>query len=422
MGVSRTKRKSPTKMKAVCVLFVACLAFAAAEVFFEEEFGDGWESRWVSSKSKTDYGAFKVSAGKFYGDAEAGKGLQTSQDAKFYAISAKHKDFSNDGKTIVVQFSAKHEQDIDCGGAYLKLAPAALDPEKFNGDSEYNIMFGPDICGSSTKKTHVIFNYKGKNLDKKKEVRAESDTLSHLYTLIVKPDNTYEVQIDQVKVDDGSLADGWPFLEPKQIRDPDEKKPSDWVDEAEMDDPEDKKPDGYDDIPAKIADPKATKPDDWDDESDGEWEAPQIDNPDFKGEWKAKRIKNPAYKGVWEAKLIDNPKYVADDNLYKYANFGSVGIDVWQVKSGTIFDNILITDDVDYAKQHGEKTWKAQKDGEKAMKEKADEEKRKKDEAERKVKEEERKKKEAEDKAKKEAEKKDGKKDDAKKDDAKKEL
>merc|ERR1719352_888492 len=99
--------------------------------------------------------------------------------------------------------------------------------------------------------------------------------------------------------------------------------------------------------------------------------------------------------------MIDNPKYVADDTLYKYANFGSVGIDVWQVKSGTIFDNILITDDVDYAKQHAEKTWKAQKDGEKAMKEKADEEKRKKDEEERKKKEEERKKKEEEDKAKK---------------------
>merc|ERR1711959_27978 len=401
---SRTKRKSPTKMKAVCVLFVACLAFAAAEVFFEEEFGDGWESRWVSSKSKTDYGAFKVSAGKFYGDAEAGKGLQTSQDAKFYAISAKHKDFSNDGKTIVVQFSAKHEQDIDCGGAYLKLAPAALDPEKFNGDSEYNIMFGPDICGSSTKKTHVIFNYKGKNLDKKKEVRAESDTLSHLYTLIVKPDNTYEVQIDMNKVDSGTLEDGWSFLEPKEIRDPDEKKPTDWVDEAEIDDPEDKKPDGYDDIPAKIADPKATKPDDWDDESDGTWEAPQIDNPDYKGAWKAKRIKNPAYKGVWEAKLIANPKYAADDKLYSYPKFSTVGIDVWQVKSGTIFDNMLITDDVEYATAHAEKTWKAAKDGEKAAKEKADEEKRKKDEEECAKKEEERKKKEEEDKAKKEAE------------------
>merc|ERR1712227_245690 len=380
------------------VLAASCIAFATAEVYFEEDFSGDWESRWVQSKAKSDLGEMKVSAGKFFGDEEAGKGLQTSQDAKFYAISAKHKEFSNDGKTLVVQFTVKHEQDIDCGGGYLKLG--SFEPEKFEGSSPYNIMFGPDICGA-TKKTHVIFNYKGKNLDKKKEVRAESDTLSHLYTLIVKPDNTYEVQIDMNKVDSGSLADGWDFLEPKQIRDP-----------------EDKKPEGYDDIPAKIADPKAKKPDDWDDESDGAWEAPQIDNPEYKGAWKAKRIKNPAYKGVWEAKLIDNPKYVADDTLYRYANFGAVGIDIWQVKSGTIFDNILLTDDVDYAKQHAEKTWKAQKDGEKAMKEKADEEKRKKDEEERKKKEEERKKKEEEDKAKKEAEKKDA----PKKDEAKKEL
>merc|ERR1711935_1215659 len=286
------------------------------------------------------------------------------------------KEFSNDGKTLVIQYSVKHEQDIDCGGAYLKLG--AYDSEKFEGSSEYNIMFGPDICGSSTKKTHVIFNYKGKNLDKKKEVRCESDTLSHLYTLIVKPDNTYEVQIDMNKVDSGSLEEGWDFLKEKEISDPDEKKPDDWVDEAEIDDPEDKKPEGHDDIPAKIADPKATKPDDWDNESDGTWEAPQIDNADFKGVWKAKRIKNPAYKGVWEAKLIANPKYAADDKLYSYPKFTTVGIDVWQVKSGTIFDNILVTDDVEYAKAHGEKTWKAGVEGEKA----ADEEKKKKEEEE----------------------------------------
>merc|ERR1719399_1288864 len=388
--------------RALFIAFAVCFAFASAEVYFEEDFSGDWESRWVQSEAKADYGLMKVSAGKFYGDEEAGKGMQTSQDAKFYAISAKTKEFSNDGKTLVIQFSVKHEQDIDCGGGYLKLG--AYEPEKFEGSSEYNIMFGPDICGSSTKKTHIIFNYGDKNLDKKKEVRCESDTLSHLYTLIVKPDMTYEAQIDMNKVDSGSLEEGWDFLEPKEIRDPDEKKPTDWVDEAEIDDPEDKKPDGYDDIPAKIADPKATKPDDWDDESDGTWEAPQIDNPDYKGEWKAKRIKNPAYKGVWEAKLIANPKYAPDDKPYLYEKFSTVGIDVWQVKSGTIFDNILITDDVAYAKEHAEKTWKAQKDGEKAAKEKADEEKRKKDEEERAKAEEERKAKEEEEKAKKEAE------------------
>jgi len=380
-------------------LAVAFAAYANAEVYLEEDFSGDWESRWVQSKAKEGLGAMKISNGKH---AFTGEGLQTSQDAKFYGISTASKEFSNDGKTLVIQYTVKHEQDIDCGGAYLKLG--AYDKEKFEGASEYNIMFGPDICGSATKKTHVIFNYKGKNLDKKKEVRAESDTLSHLYTLIVNADNTYEVQIDMNKVDSGKLEDGWDFLEPKQIRDPDEKKPADWTDDAEIDDPEDKKPEGHDDIPAKIADPKATKPDDWDDESDGTWEAPQIDNVAYKGAWKAKRIKNPAYKGVWEAKLIDNVKYVADDKLGSYAKFNAVGIDVWQVKAGTIFDNLLVTDDVEYAKAHGEKTWKAAKDAEKASKDKADEEKRKVDEEKRKKDEEERKVKEEAEKAKKAAE------------------
>merc|ERR1712010_283915 len=363
-------------MKCIAILAIAAFALASAEVYFEEDFSGDWESRWVSSKSKEGLGAFKVSAGKFYNDAEAGKGLQTSQDAKFYAISAKTKEFSNEGKNLVIQYSVKFEQDIDCGGGYLKIG--AFEPEKFEAESKYNIMFGPDICGSSTKKTHVIFNYNDKNLDKKSEVKAEKDTLSHLYTLIVKPDNTYEVQIDMEKVADGSLEEGWPFLEPKEIRDPDEKKPEDWVDEEMMDDPEDKKPDGYDEIPAKLADPKATKPDDWDDESDGTWEAPQIDNPDYKGEWKAKRIANPAYKGVWAPKKIANPEYVDDNTIGQYDSFAFVGIDVWQVKSGTIFDNLLITDDVDTAKAAADKI-KVEQDAEKAAK---DEEERKKAEEE----------------------------------------
>merc|ERR1719235_295670 len=386
---------------ASCVVFAICLGAAAAEVYFEEDFSGDWESRWVVSENKDDLGKFVVTAG-INGDS-SNVGLKTSQDAKFYGISAATKEFSNKDEPLVVQYSVKHEQGIDCGGAYLKLGGSPFDGKKFHGETPYNIMFGPDICGM-TKRTHLIFNYKEKNLLKDKDMRTESDELTHVYTLVVKPDNTFAVSIDGSEVESGKLADGWKFLEPKEIDDPEDKKPSDWVDEAEMDDPEDKKPEGYDDIPAKIADPKATKPDDWDDESDGTWEAPQIDNPDYKGEWKAKRIKNPEYKGVWEAKLIANPKYAPDDKLYKYDKFSTVGIDVWQVKSGTIFDNILITDDVDYAKEHAEKTWKAQKDGEKAAKEKADEEKRKKDEEERAKKEEERKAKEEEEKAKKEAE------------------
>jgi len=122
---------------------------------------------------------------------------------------------------------------------------------------------------------------------------------------------------------------------------------------------------------------------------------------------------------VWEAKLIDNPKYAADATIGTFPKFNTAGIDIWQVKSGTIFDDILVTDDLEYAKSHGEKTWKAKKDGEKAAKDKADEIKRKADEEKRKADEEARKKKEEEEKAKKAAE---GDKKEEKKEDEKKEL
>lgn len=69
-------------------------------------------------------------------------GLQTSQDARFYALSSRFDSFSNRGKTLVVQFTVKHEQNIDCGGGYVKLFPQDLDQKDMHGDSEYNIMFG----------------------------------------------------------------------------------------------------------------------------------------------------------------------------------------------------------------------------------------------------------------------------------------
>merc|ERR1719450_771114 len=125
--------------------------------------------------------------------------------------------------------------------------------------------------------------------------------------------------------------------------DPSEKKPDDWVEEK------------------RIVDSEAKKPDDWDDDEDGEWEAPMIDNPEFKGEWVAKRISNPAYKGFWEAQKIDNPEFEDDDAVYKYAEFGFIGFDLWQVKGGAIFDNIIITDDTAEADAFSAK-WKALKE------------------------------------------------------------
>jgi len=369
----------------VCLIALALVASAVATDFFSESFGSGWESRWVQSKHKSDYGKFVSSTGKYFGDAEESKGIKTSEDAHNYALSAKFDSFSNEGKKLIIQFTVKHEQNIDCGGGYVKVFPGTVDPKDMHGgenESPYNIMFGPDICGPGHRKVHVIFSHKGKNLLTKKTIACKSDELTHLYTLIVNPDNTYEVKIDDVKVESGSLYDDFDFLAAKKINDPSKSKPSDWVDEKTIADPDDTKPADWD-VPATIPDPQAEKPEDWDEEMDGVWEAPQIDNPAYKGEWKPKQIANPAYKGEWEHPQIDNPEYVYVPDVYKYSDFGVIGFDLWQVKAGTIFDNVLITDS-ESSQAAGAAVFKTISEGEnaaKAAEEKKEAEKKAKEEA-----------------------------------------
>lgn len=91
----------------------------------------------------------------------------------------------------------------------------------------------------------------------------------------------FQVLIDNEKVESGQLEQDWDFLAPKKIKDPSQTKPHDWDDRPTIPDSSDKKPDDWD-KPEHIPDPEATKPEDWDDEMDGEWEAPMIDNPEFK--------------------------------------------------------------------------------------------------------------------------------------------
>ncbi|TYZ63271.1 hypothetical protein PybrP1_010872 [[Pythium] brassicae (nom. inval.)] len=346
--------------KLVLALASTAVAAASAEVFFQENFNDAaWASRWVASewKPSSEVGAFAHVGGAHFADAED-KAIKTSEDARFYALSAKFdKPLNNKDKDLYLSYLVQHEQKIDCGGAYIKLLPATVDQSKFGGDSPYAVMFGPDICGA-TRKTHAILNYArpGKdavNMDHTLEIRAESDSDAHLYSFVLKKDNTYDVLVDGKSVQSGAMATSWPFQPEKKIKDPSKSKPADWVDDKMMADPADVKPAGWDDVPRTIPDPDAAKPEDWDDEDDGEWEPATIENPAYKGEWQPKLIENPLYKGEWEHPLIDNPEYFEDAALYNVAkDVGAIGFELWQVKSGTLFDDILVTDDAEAFAAH----------------------------------------------------------------------
>merc|ERR1719421_1513730 len=117
------------------IAVAAAVATASAEVYFEEDFSGDWESKWVAGKpSGKEMGKFVTSAGKWFVDEEVNKGMQASEDMRFYSISAPlTKPSTSKGKSLVVQFSAKIEnhQYAYCGGGYIKLMPAGLKQETF---------------------------------------------------------------------------------------------------------------------------------------------------------------------------------------------------------------------------------------------------------------------------------------------------
>ncbi|OLY84884.1 Calreticulin [Smittium mucronatum] len=357
------------------------ISSVSSKVFFKEDFtSDDSLKAWVKSEAKENIGAIELSSGDWYADKENSRGLKLAQDAHFYDYSAPLiTPMSLKDNDLVLQFVVKYQQDIDCGGAYIKLLPPTADPKKFNGDSEYSIMFGPDVCGADSK-IHAIINYNNTNNEMIKKPLARKDQLSHQYTLWIKKDKTYEIRVDNSILRNGTLADDWSMLPPKEIHDPKEVKPADWDDRKTIPDEKDVKPENYDDIPKKIVDPAASKPAEWDDDMDGDWEAPLIDNPEYKGEWKQKEIENPDYKGVWTAKLIPNPDYSEEGLLEQ--EIGFIGIDIWTVKSGTIFDNIILTNDFEEASEFGNKTWAAFVQTEIDVKDKLDKEEQEKREKE----------------------------------------
>jgi len=367
-------------------LLALLLGLASAKVYFKDDFStDPFENnRWVQSKWKQDSGEAGVLeySGGLWGAGDRG-GIRTSEDAKFYAFTGKlEEEFDNaNTDSLVFGFSVKHEQKMDCGGAYAKLLPPGTDVESFNGDAAYTIMFGPDICGYSTKKVQAIFNFGGENLAKDKDVKTPDDEYTHQFLLIVNKDSTYEIRVDGEEKAKGDMKEDWNFELPMKIKDPEQSKPEDWVDDEEIDDPEAEKPEDWGNEPEMIADPDSSKPDDWDDEEDGEWQAPMIDNPEFKGEWKAPKIPNPEYKGEWVHPEIDNPDYVEAVDVWKRGPVGYIGVEVWQVKSGTVFSDFILTDSVEEAEQFMNER-KTNEDDEKEAKKAYDEAKKEAEEEE----------------------------------------
>lgn len=206
-------------------------------------------------------------------------GIMMANKARHHAIAAKlKKPFKFDNKNLVVQYDVQFRNGQECGGAYMKLLAAPSgDLTKVHDKTLYSIMFGPDKCGNDHK-LHFIFNHKNKKTNKIREIHWKkaasvsglgdviTDGKWHIFRLIIRPDNSFQIDMDGKAVGKGSLFEEFnPSVNlPKEIDDPEDKKPDDWDEREKIPDPDAKKPDDWDENePRKIPDENAQKPADW---------------------------------------------------------------------------------------------------------------------------------------------------------------
>ncbi|GAA5823768.1 hypothetical protein JCM3770_005553 [Rhodotorula araucariae] len=367
---------------------------------FIEQFESGFD-RWSPSKAtKTErdnevfsyVGKWAIEEPSVYPGLAGDHGLVLKSKAAHHAISAPlDAPFDPKGKGIALSYEVKLQNGLDCGGAYVKLltdSDEGIQAEEFSDKTPYTIMFGPDRCGS-TSKVHFIFRHKNPLTGEIEEKHLKAPPAPKItkttavYSLIVRPDQTYEIRINDEKAKAGSLLEDFtPSVNPpEEIDDPSDVKPSSWVETpkiadpsavkpadwdedapATIPDPSAEKPAGWlDDEPAVVPDPEAEKPEEWSDEDDGDWIAPlvpnpkceaapgcgqwtrpEVPNPEFKGKWFAPLIDNPEYKGPWSPRKIPNPDYFEDLSPADFSPIGALGFELWSMTSDILFDNIFL--------------------------------------------------------------------------------
>ncbi|ODV65115.1 Calreticulin-domain-containing protein [Hyphopichia burtonii NRRL Y-1933] len=384
-----------------------------AAIFEQFDYEDINESPWRISHAEKDdeftyRGQWAIETSKVYPGFKGDKGLVMKTPAAYHAISYKlNESFDNTDQDLVLQYEIKLQDGLSCGGTYVKLLNQGYDESEFNGETPYQIMFGPDVCGSNDK-VHFIINRPNPSTG---EVEAHhlrtapmsrNDQLTNLYTLILKKNQDFEIRINGDVAKAGNLVKNTalltpPLNPPEEIEDPYDTKPLSWDDRKFIPDPNyPAKPDDYDELygnayipdpeavkpedwdesePLFIPDPEAVKPEDWNDEEDGEWISPDIINPicetkgcgewqppmvpnaNYRGIWLQPDIINPNYKGTWKPRKILNPDYYEDKTPSNIGLIDGIGFELWTMSKDIMFDNIYLGHSIKEAELIGNLTY-----------------------------------------------------------------
>ena len=152
------------------------------------------------------------------------KALITENPASHYGIATLFdKPIDVTEKDLIVQYEVRFQRGLECGGAYIKLLRNGeiASAEDLTSSTPYVLMFGPDFCGPTNLVQVIIPHYNpvSKEWSEKRlrgGPRIVHDNLTHLYTLIIRRDDSIEILIDQINKFTGDLKTDFdpPFSSP----------------------------------------------------------------------------------------------------------------------------------------------------------------------------------------------------------------
>jgi hypothetical protein len=157
-------------------------------VHFNETFsdGNGFWNRWVQPPEWTE-GTVQVAA----------DGLQTMTDDAYYNLHSNFTPFSSINKTLTLQYTLKTTQTFTCSDNYL---------EVYSNNTDRVFWFGPVTCDGYSR---IILGFSNNGDAYKINKTIDPGYILNTavaYKLVVLPDGTYSVHINNAVVANGSLA------------------------------------------------------------------------------------------------------------------------------------------------------------------------------------------------------------------------
>jgi calnexin len=366
-----------------------CPYLPACKLLFFENFSDPDPfHRWVPTNSSNYSGLWVAQQTYSVPTRKGERALVTENYSQNYAISHQFRHpIETRGKLLLVQYEVRSQYFFDCTSAVMTLyTDPAFNSSELNNDTSWFLSFGPYRCGDiNESRFHIL---KDGTVHKMKHPHwIPVDTVTHLHTLIIRKNGTFEVLLDDKSIRNGTFSADFdpPLFEAPTIDDPRQKKPPDWDDRVYVPDPNGVKPADWDDDaperipyaarltpppgwlvdePPRVPRTDAKQPDDWDEDKMGKWRPPSmrnpacakapgcgpynppmVPNPKARGKWKAKYVRNPNFKGEWKPAQIPNPSYHGQSTEFVIPPLTAIGFNIWAKNRDVAFTNIAIANE-----------------------------------------------------------------------------